>query len=93
MSPSKEYYDLSTENVQKLLTDVEVLDAGETRLDDRPAQWIKFKHRMGEIRLTAMQYYVLKGSRAYVITCTAGQDTYDAWSDKFENIVGTFRLR
>ncbi len=89
---SEAYDNAAHEMMEKYLTDLNVVGSAAATLDGRDAVRYEHSHRMGTRQLRVLGYSVVKGRRAYVITCTATPETYDATLPTFEDIVKTFRF-
>lgn len=67
------------------------LERGEVVLERKKAIWIIFTHRTGNFDTKAVQYYLVRGSRGYVITGTGLSTTFDKYKPQFEQIARSFR--
>ena len=79
-------------NVKKMLTDYDLLEQARTSINGVKAERMVFTHRMGAMEIKALQYYLVKDKRAYIVTCTANPDTYNRYLNDFEQACKTIRL-
>ena len=88
----EEYDKISMANVARIVTDYRLIDSGPTTLGGEPGRRMVMSHRMGQYSIMASCHFAVKDGRAYVVTCTALEDTYDQFAPKFDDIVKTFRF-
>lgn len=87
-----EYYTASLNGLKTLATDFKLQENGVTQVGDEKARWLLFTHRAGVYTFKVLQYMIVANHRAYLITCTATQDTFAQYEPQFKAIVKTFRL-
>lgn len=94
---TKTYYTESLKVLKKLFTDFKLEKSGHNPADRMVASekteiyWSVFSHRMGKIHARVLQYMTVKGTQAFVITCSAAPDTFEKLRPSFEAAVRTFR--
>ncbi len=88
-----QYVDISLKNAGKMLTDYRNLENSAVQLNGLDAQRIVSIYRMGDMRICALSYVIVKGRKAYTITCTALDSTYEKYKQQFEDICGTMKVR
>ena len=88
----EEYSSLSLANLRKLMTDFQEHETSQTTVGDAGASRLVSSHRMGQYDLKVLVYWLIKARRAYVITCSAEREQFDAYLGKFEDIVKSFRF-
>lgn len=88
----EEYYELSLANVRQLLTEFEEYESGQSSINGCDTKWLVYSHRMGIFNIKVLVYSLIKGRRAYVITCSAAHDQFSIYRPQFEGIAGTFRF-
>jgi len=86
------YTSLNLGNMQKLLTDFQILDRGQTTINETDAKWFVYSQRTGSIRSKILQYFMVKDKRGYVVTGGAAPDTFSQYRPEFEKIAQTFRF-
>jgi len=87
-----EYVAAALGALRKVLTDLEEHENSAMNVAGTPAKRLIFSHRMGAIKVKAMQCVLVKGTRGYVITCSAAPDQFDNYRPKFDEIVQSFRF-
>lgn len=88
---SEEYYQLSypqTKTLQGFKED----SNGKSTVGGIEAHWLIALHSTNNLPIKMMQYYFTKGTRAYVITCTASVDTFAKFKPQFEAIANSFKF-
>jgi hypothetical protein len=96
---TKTYFTESMKVLKKLFTDFKLEKSGHGPLDRQVATndktdtyWSVFTHRMGKVRAKVMQYMMVKGNQAYVITCSAAPGTFDKLRPVFEASAKSFKI-
>jgi serine/threonine-protein kinase len=89
----EKYRDLSYENMQEKLTQFEMLDEGVTELGGRKARWIVYSHVYSGLAMKVKAFLLIVGRWAFVITCTATPDTFDAYAGTFDAVAETFTMK
>ncbi len=67
------------------------LERGEITLEGKKAIWIIFTHHTSSLDAKALQYYLVRGTRGYVITGTGLSTSFDKYKPQFEQIARSFR--
>jgi len=89
---SDEYVEACLGTLRKVLTDLQEHENSAMNVADAPAKRLIFSHRMDAVKVKAMQCVLVKGTRGYVITCSAAPDQFDTYRPKFDEIVQSFRF-
>ena len=89
----EEYYKQNVDLLSKLLTDYNLEDEGNKNIDGKNAKWIKYRHRMGNVEATVLQYLFLDGKRAFVITFSGKPDDFDKFQPQFDQVVESFKFQ
>ncbi len=87
-----DYYSLNLESLSQLLTDFDLEESEDVKLDGVNVKRIIFTHTMGIVNAKVMQYLVLVGKQAYVLTFTADPLDFDTYRASFEHIAQTFKF-
>lgn len=88
-----QYTELSLSNMRKLLTDFQMQENGDTTIGGLSAKWYIYTHRAGSVTATVLQYFLVKGLRAYVISTAAEPGQFSKYKPTFEEIAQTFRTQ
>lgn len=67
------------------------VERGETTIEGKKAIWIIFTHHTSSLDAKAVQYYLVRGARGYVITGTGLSTSFDKYKPQFEQIARSFR--
>ena len=90
------FYQKHVNKMEKSLAGFTIVSEGETKINDLPARWLVYtytdKFITLKVQAKAMQYMVIKGDSAYLITCIATVKSYDEYQPTFRKIVNTFQL-
>ena len=89
---NEKYLELSLQNIRKMLTDFNMISQGNAVLSGKQGKWIKYTHRMGQIKILTLQFFALTSDRAYVITCTTAPNTFDQYKGQFRKIIESFQI-
>ena len=59
-----------------------------------PAPWILYVHRTdpGDLRAQVWQFFFVRESRGYIVTCTAAPVHFESFRADFEEAVDSFKL-
>ena len=86
------YYTQNLESLKQLLTDFSLEESKDVVINTLKARRLIFLHRMGHIKAKVMQYLILKGNKAYVLTFTADPDDFKTHKKHFESIANSFEI-
>lgn len=67
------------------------VERGETTLEGKKAIWVIFTHQTGNLDAKAIQYYLVRGSRGYVITGTGLSTTFEKYKPQFDQVARSFK--
>lgn len=87
-----EFYSENLKNLQKSLIDFKLEGTGDTTLDGQKAKWVLYTHKQGNFVSKVIQYFIMVGDHAYLITCGAEPEAYDKYKSTFEAIAKSFHL-
>jgi hypothetical protein len=88
----EEYLNLSLQQMHQMLQGLKVDKQGEMTIADRPAHWVTFSHEYMGVGMKGIGYIVVKGSRAYVIVCSATTKTFGRYRKTFDEVAESFRF-
>lgn len=88
----KEYTDLSLAQIGEFVTDSNVISSTATVIDGNPANSIIYTGRQGQYIFKWMQAWAIKDNKAYVLTYTANEDTYNAFLSMVQEMLGSFEI-
>ena len=78
------------------MEDFTLVGEGETKISNLPARWLLYTDTERfitlKVKARVKQYIVVKGDRAYLITCRATMETYADYEDIFNKIVNSFQI-
>lgn len=87
---SEEYYQAGIVNLRKV-PEFKEEQKGKMTVDGKEAVWLIASHKSSNVSAKMIQYYVVKGKRAYVITGTALADTFAKYKPQFDQIAQSFK--
>lgn len=87
---SEEYYQAGIVNLRKV-PEFKEEQKGKMSIDGKEAVWLIASHKSSNVSAKMIQYYVIKGKRAYVITGTALADTFGKYKPQFDQIAQSFK--
>ena len=88
----EKYLELSMANLKNLLSEGQEPEVSDTTLGGEKAKRFVCQMTMGQINVKSTVYVAVKGTRGYLLTCSATPDSFDAYKARFEEIAGTFRF-
>ena len=86
------YVDASAASLKKTLSLKDEFTYKPTSVNGVSGYVAQIRHRMGVFDLVLDSYIVIQGDTSYIISCTATEESYDSYRDKFAKIVSTFSL-
>lgn len=87
---SEEYYQAGIVNLRKV-PDFKEDQKGKITIDGKEAVWLIASHKSSNVSAKMIQYYVVKGKKAYVITGTALADSFGKYKPQFDQIAQSFK--
>lgn len=87
-----EYYDLNLKVLNQQLEDFDLESNKDVKLDGVDAKEFIFTHTLGIVNAKVLQYLVLNGDKAYVITFTADPNQFKNYKDVFDQIAASFKF-
>jgi hypothetical protein len=88
----QEYASNSKTELSKTFVNFEKIADNETSLNGLNAHHLIFTHKLQNFDFKMEQYYILNNNIAYVITCSATQQTFNKYKTDFDKIVNSFQL-
>ena len=87
-----EFTDANIDEIENSFPGVTVLEKGTATVAGTSAQKVLFGLTQGEYNLRLMQLYMIKDSKAYVLTYTAEEDAYDDFLGIAQIMINTFEI-
>jgi len=87
-----EYSKINMTRLEELLTDYDLEESDDVDVDGIQSKRLIYTHRMGVVNAKVMQYLILVGSNAYVITFTTDPKMFDQYRGVFDEIMKTFKF-
>ena len=88
----EKYVEVSTEQVQTLITDGDVTESERRKSNGKDFHRILYSGKQGIFHLMFEQYYWVIENKAYVLTFTCEEDTYDEYKKIGEQILNSFEF-
>lgn len=86
------FYSENLKNLQKALNNFKQDGSGDSTVDGQPAKWVLYTHKQGNFESKVIQYFIMKGDYAYLITCGGEPAAYDKYKSTFDSIVKSFKF-
>jgi hypothetical protein len=86
------FYNFNLNSLNVLLTDYDLEEKDIVLLNGNEAKRIVFTHTVGVLNAKVMQFLLLIGKDAYVLTFTADPIDFDQFRGVFEQIANTFQI-
>ncbi len=86
-----EYIQQSVEDLNAMHISV-ITNYEPTKINGLEARVAHINRTIGAVTLALDSYVVFDGNHAYVISCTATEETYEKYRPQFEEMVKTFSL-
>ncbi len=87
-----QYGAAARETLVKAAQGLKVLDEGTLEIDGCQAGYFGYTLSLQGYSLHNIVYYLVVERKAYVITCSATDKSFDAFKEKFEKAVATFKI-
>ena len=87
------YYKANLVNMKKLLTDFKELKTEKLKINSKDAVSLIYSHRMGEVNIKVLVFFMVNGKKAYCLTCSADPASFDKYSKIFKEIAETLILK
>ena len=87
-----EYTELSVQQLEQSVTDLNILDSSPFTLTDIPGHKVVYTGKQGQYDLKWMQVWTVKNDKAYVISYTAETDTYSAFLGTAQEMIDSFEI-
>lgn len=88
-----QYFQVSQDAIQQALKQVAIQQTGETLLGGQRVKWLRYSHVMKVGELVALQYYVVKGGKGYVLTYTSRLEDFARYRELFEENAKTLVIK
>ncbi len=89
----EEYYSLNLKSLSELLTAFDLEDSQDVNLGGVEARKIIFTHTVGIVSVRVIQYLILSGEKAIVISFTSDTIEYPKIKDQFAEIASSFKFQ
>lgn len=89
--PLDEFSKINLKTLDGLLEDFDLEKQERVLLNGEQAEKLIYTHRIGPVNLKVIQYLIVKGRDAYVLTFTADLIDYNKVSTSFQEIASTFK--
>lgn len=87
------YAEVSEEQIKTMLTNSVIIESKRIKNDSQEFQKMIYTGDQGIFHLKFEQYYFVKNSKAFVLTFTSQQNTFDNYKETAENILNSFQLK
>lgn len=87
----KKYVEISTDQIKQLITNGKILSSETTTAN--PKHKIIYTGSQGQLNLKWQQYYWVKNEKAYVLTFTADQNSFDKQMESVNQIMDSFKIK
>lgn len=88
-----QYSQLSENQLKKMITDFRMVSSTRTELNGRTCRRVVFSGRQGVYQLKYLQYYMIVGNNALVLTFTAEIAEFDKFKSTANRILESFTLK
>jgi len=78
--------------LKKNYSDLRIEEKSKTVIDGFTAERVLYTHSVDQFKVKVMVFIFVKGESGYVITCSAEPEKFVSYSDKFKDIVKSFRF-
>lgn len=89
----EDYFNINKESLRELLEDFDLESAQNATIGGIPAKKLIFTHTVGPVNVKVIQYLVLEGKKAFVITFTADTLDFDKISPDFDKIASSIQFK
>ncbi|MBW4449491.1 MAG: protein kinase [Spirirestis rafaelensis WJT71-NPBG6] len=89
----EDFSDTSTRDINSYLVKAQIKKPSETTLANKLAYKLIYTGHDGENNLKSMQFFTLRGDKAYVITYTAARDSYNDFMQTAETMIKSFEIQ
>jgi hypothetical protein len=88
----EEFFNENIPNITTELKDAHVEKIGNQSLHGVPSKWALYSHKMNNLTLKVLQYFIVANEHAYLLTFSAIDEEFPAYKKEFEKIAESFRL-
>ena len=89
----KKFAELSESQIKTMMTNANILESKEVKVGKKTYHKIIYIGDFGPYHLKYEQYYYVELDKAYVLTFTSQQDTYETFKALGERILDSFKLK
>lgn len=87
-----QFFNENIPNVMTELKEAKIEDSGTQSLNGVTSKWALYTHRMNDLDLKVLQYFIIANERAYLITFSTINDEFPLYKNEFDDIAASFRL-
>lgn len=88
----EQFFNESLKHLNSALKDVQVDQTGDQNLNGTPSKWAVYSHKIAEIPMRVIQYFIVADGNMYLLTFSANGNDFDHYRPTFESIASSFRL-
>jgi hypothetical protein len=89
----EQFSQLSEMQIRSMLKGSSILSSEKHRTNGQEYQRVEFTSIQEAVPLMHIQYYLVSGERAYILTLTCPQSTFDQYLSEGERILNSFKLK
>jgi hypothetical protein len=86
------YWDLTVNNMEKMLTNYKLKEVKEITVDGESAKSLDYSHEMQGYKIDVNAVVVIKGGKAYVITSSVEGGKLEKWRSAIDKTVASFHV-
>jgi len=90
--PVEQYFKANLDALPKALTAFKLHEKGDATIGGAKAKWAVLSHTSGKVALKAFFCVVIKGNRAYTISCTSTPGAFAKYKDTFDGIAKSMKF-
>lgn len=87
-----QFFNENIPNVMTELKEAKIENSGAQNLNGVPSKWALYTHKMNDLDLKVLQYFIIANERAYLITFSTINDEFPLYKKEFDDIAASFRL-
>ncbi len=86
------YYDINIENMVEYVDAFTILEESDLTMSGVPAILVEFTATFDTVEVHDLQYFLMNGTKAYILTCTGNDSSIESYRNEFENVAQSFFL-
>ncbi len=90
---SDQYFQANLTSMKRILKNLNILESAPVNVGGFTAVRAVITHDVNHRTQKNISYFLATGGRAYVITCSAEPQTFDAFKNVFDSVVATFKMQ